>query len=167
MPEEWRLIGRLTIEYILVLVSPWRLSFSKTESGIRLMLAPRSARAKHSSNSGKSHGTTMRPRIPSVGAWSNRHSFDYQPSYLLEINKIRSNLLVASLERAKRVVLVCEVIVKQVQPLISIELPFGDKIAIEIVLECEGLPTFIYTTGMGLVRVDEMNLAMEKSGFCR
>ncbi|GJX38746.1 hypothetical protein Tco_0252049 [Tanacetum coccineum] len=49
---------------ILVLVSPWRLSFSKTESGIRLMLAPRSARAKHSSNSGKSHGIRNLPGSP-------------------------------------------------------------------------------------------------------
>ncbi|GJS43910.1 hypothetical protein Tco_0568953 [Tanacetum coccineum] len=48
---------------ILVLVSLWRLSFSKMESGIRLMLAPRSARAKHSSNSGKSHGEHLRSNI--------------------------------------------------------------------------------------------------------
>ncbi|GJT29488.1 hypothetical protein Tco_1522659 [Tanacetum coccineum] len=30
------------------------------ESGIRFMLAPRSARAKHSSNSGKSHDRSLR-----------------------------------------------------------------------------------------------------------
>ncbi|GJY57398.1 hypothetical protein Tco_0456513 [Tanacetum coccineum] len=34
------------------------------ESGIRLMLAPRSARAKHSSNSGKSHGIRNLPGSP-------------------------------------------------------------------------------------------------------
>ncbi|GKA73596.1 hypothetical protein Tco_0779898 [Tanacetum coccineum] len=37
-------------------VTDWSSMSLKTKSGIRLMLAPRSARAKHSSNSGKSHG---------------------------------------------------------------------------------------------------------------
>ncbi|GJU19719.1 hypothetical protein Tco_1153061 [Tanacetum coccineum] len=56
---------------ILVLVNPWRLSFSKTESGIRFMLAPRSARAKHSSNSGKSHGMTTGSFTWTIGGWTS------------------------------------------------------------------------------------------------
>ncbi|GJU12483.1 hypothetical protein Tco_1134879 [Tanacetum coccineum] len=68
-------VDRRTSSNQPVLVSLWRLSFSKTESGIRLMLAPRSARAKHSSNSGKSHA------FLNIGA-NFRHLLGEQPAKL-------------------------------------------------------------------------------------
>ncbi|GJV16218.1 hypothetical protein Tco_1361541 [Tanacetum coccineum] len=65
-------IDRSQLEYQPSLYRPWRLSFSKTESGIRLMLAPRSARAKHSSNSGKSHGMCKRASAKLSSKWRFR-----------------------------------------------------------------------------------------------
>ncbi|GJZ76480.1 hypothetical protein Tco_0641152 [Tanacetum coccineum] len=56
MPVGVEIVRSASSSIIRVLVKAGRLSSFQMERGIRLMLAPRSAKAKHSFISGKSHG---------------------------------------------------------------------------------------------------------------
>nr|GFC04485.1 reverse transcriptase domain-containing protein [Tanacetum cinerariifolium] len=66
-------------------VKSGRESIFHTENGIRLMLAPRSASAKHSAIPGKSHGIRNLPRSPSFSAFSRFLSSFLLDGYGIEV----------------------------------------------------------------------------------